>query len=104
MSRHFFGLSKKLLTFFMTKAVLTNIKRRWGSPEPSVKIRVNDFLTHFVGGSFLFYREPGLDLSVIGEELERVLDKAKDALLDMRKNKGEIICHDLLSRMDLIMN
>ena len=48
-------------------------------------------------------KEPGLDLSVIGEELEVVLDKAMDALLEMRKNEGEIIYHDLILRMDLIM-
>jgi len=48
-------------------------------------------------------KEPGLDLSVIGDELEGVLDKAMDSLLEMRKNEGEIIYHDLILRMDLIM-
>jgi uncharacterized protein (TIGR00255 family) len=48
-------------------------------------------------------KEPGLDLSVIWEELEVVVDKAIDALLEMRKKEGEIIYHDLILRIDLIM-
>jgi uncharacterized protein (TIGR00255 family) len=48
-------------------------------------------------------KEPGLDLSVIWEELEVVVDKAIDALLEMRKKEGEVINHDLILRIDLIM-
>ena len=48
-------------------------------------------------------KELGLDLSAIGEELEVVLDKAIDALLEVRKKEGEIICDDLILRIDLIM-
>jgi uncharacterized protein (TIGR00255 family) len=48
-------------------------------------------------------KEPGLDLSVIWEELEAVLDRAMDALLEMRKKEGEVIYHDLILRIDLIM-
>ncbi len=48
-------------------------------------------------------KEPGLDLSVIWEELEVVLNKAMDALLEMRKKEGEVIYHDLILRIDLIM-
>lgn len=48
-------------------------------------------------------KEPGLDLSFIWEELETVLGKAMDALMEMRKKEGEIIYHDLILRMDLVM-
>jgi uncharacterized protein (TIGR00255 family) len=48
-------------------------------------------------------KEPGLDLSAIWEELEVVLNKAMDALLEMRKKEGEVIYHDLILRIDLIM-
>jgi len=48
-------------------------------------------------------KEPGLDLSVIWEELEVVLNKAMDALLEMRKKEGEVIYRDLILRIDLIM-
>jgi len=48
-------------------------------------------------------KEPGLDLSVIWEELDTVLGKAMDALMEMRKKEGEIIYHDLILRIDLIM-
>ncbi len=48
-------------------------------------------------------KEPGLDLSVIWEELDTILGKAMDALMEMRKKEGEIIYHDLILRIDLIM-
>ncbi|HVO66091.1 MAG TPA: YicC/YloC family endoribonuclease [Syntrophales bacterium] len=48
-------------------------------------------------------KEPDLDLSVIWKELDVVVAKAMDALVEMRKKEGEIICHDLIFRIDLIM-
>lgn len=48
-------------------------------------------------------KEPGMDVSVFWEELERVLDTAIDALLDMRKKEGENIYHDLMLRLDMII-
>ncbi|HYA13880.1 MAG TPA: YicC/YloC family endoribonuclease [Syntrophales bacterium] len=48
-------------------------------------------------------KEPDLDLSVAWEELEMVLGKAMDALMDMRKKEGEVIYQDLVQRVDLIM-
>jgi uncharacterized protein (TIGR00255 family) len=48
-------------------------------------------------------KEPGLDVSVLWEELEGVLDTAIVALMEMRKKEGENIYHDLIGRLDLIM-
>jgi len=48
-------------------------------------------------------KEPDVDLSVICKELEMVLNKAIDALIEMRIKEGEIIYHDLILRKDLIM-
>jgi len=48
-------------------------------------------------------KEPGLDLSVVWKELEIALDKAMVALIEMRKKEGEVIYHDLIMRINLIM-
>ena len=48
-------------------------------------------------------KDPGLDLSVVWEDLETVLDKAMAALIEMRKKEGENIYHDLMQRLNLIM-
>ena len=48
-------------------------------------------------------KDPGLDLSVVWEDLESVLDKAMAALIEMRKKEGENIYHDLMQRLNLIM-
>jgi uncharacterized protein (TIGR00255 family) len=47
-------------------------------------------------------KESGPDVSVIWEELKEVVERAMDALMEMRKKEGENICHDLVLRMDLI--
>jgi uncharacterized protein (TIGR00255 family) len=47
-------------------------------------------------------KESGPDVSVIWEELKEVVERAMDALMEMRKKEGENICHDLMLRMDLI--
>jgi uncharacterized protein (TIGR00255 family) len=47
-------------------------------------------------------RESGQDISIIWGELEGIIDKTLDVLLEMRKKEGENIYHDLLLRMDLI--
>jgi uncharacterized protein (TIGR00255 family) len=41
-------------------------------------------------------------VSVIWQELKEVVERAMDALMEMRKKEGENICHDLMLRMDLI--
>lgn len=48
-------------------------------------------------------KDPGLDLSVVWEDLESVLDKAMAALIEMRKKEGENIYHDLMQRLNLII-
>jgi len=48
-------------------------------------------------------KDPGLDLSVVWEDLETVLDKAMAALIEMRKKEGENIYHDLMQRLNLII-
>lgn len=47
-------------------------------------------------------KESGPDVSVIGGELEEVIERAMDALSEMRKREGENICHDLMVRIGLI--
>jgi uncharacterized protein (TIGR00255 family) len=47
-------------------------------------------------------KESGPDVSVLWGELKEVIERAMDALMDMRKKEGENICHDLILRMDLI--
>lgn len=48
-------------------------------------------------------KDPGLDLSVVWEDLEAVLDKSMAALIEMRKKEGENIYHDLMQRLNLII-
>jgi uncharacterized protein (TIGR00255 family) len=48
-------------------------------------------------------KDPGLDLSVVWEDLKALLDKSMDALIEMRKKEGESIYHDLMQRLNLIM-
>jgi len=47
-------------------------------------------------------KESGPDVSVIGGELEEVIERAMDALSEMRKREGENICRDLMVRIGLI--
>lgn len=47
-------------------------------------------------------KESGPDLSVIWGELEDVIERAMDALIEMRKREGENIYRDLIERIDLI--
>jgi uncharacterized protein (TIGR00255 family) len=47
-------------------------------------------------------KESGPDVFVIWGELEGVIERAMDALMEMRKKEGENICRDLMLRIDLI--
>jgi uncharacterized protein (TIGR00255 family) len=47
-------------------------------------------------------KESGPDVSVIWGDLEEVIERAMDALTEMRKKEGENICRDLMVRIDLI--
>lgn len=47
-------------------------------------------------------KESGPDVSVIWGELEGVIERAMDALMEMRKKEGENIYRDLMVRIDLI--
>ncbi len=47
-------------------------------------------------------KESGQDISIIWGELEGIIDKTMDILLEMRKKEGENIYRDLLLRMDVI--
>lgn len=47
-------------------------------------------------------KESGPDVSAIWGDLEEVIERAMDALIEMRKREGENICRDLMVRIDLI--
>lgn len=48
------------------------------------------------------FKESGPDVSSLWKELEEVIEKAMDALMEMRKKEGENIYGDLMMRIDLI--
>ncbi|MCX5843477.1 MAG: YicC family protein [Deltaproteobacteria bacterium] len=47
-------------------------------------------------------KESGPDVSAIWGDLEEVIERAMDALIEMRKREGENICRDLMVRIELI--